>query len=102
MSFKRVCHTCGKEYDYCPRCGRFASLPRWMFNWDTQECKDVFQALTDYNMGLSTKKDLKAVLDSYGVEDYSKYSESIQKQLTKIFEKKSRKKKIVDIDLIEE
>lgn len=98
MSTKRICHTCGKEYEYCPRCGRFATLPKWMFNWDTEECKDLFKALTNYNVGVAKKKDVKVVLDQYGVEDFSKYSDKIRDQLTKLFPKKARKK-IVDIDL---
>lgn len=98
MSNRRICHTCGKEYEYCPRCGKYASYPKWMFNWDTEECKDIFKALTDFNIGKIKKKDLKAILDKYKVDDFSKYSESIRDELTKLFPKRARKK-IVDIDL---
>ena len=27
--YKRICYTCGNEYEYCPNCAAFDSQPKW-------------------------------------------------------------------------
>ncbi len=91
---KRICYTCGAEYDYCPGCARSAGQPEWMLLWDNEECKDVFEILSAYNMGLADGKDVKEVLDNYGATP-SKYTPKIRKQLQKAIQPEQ---KVVDID----
>lgn len=93
MGFKRICHTCGKEYDYCPNCAAFDSLPKWKANWDTEECKDVWNILVRYNTEKLSAARVKSVLDSYGVVNYSKYSSPIASQLKKIISSETKKNK---------
>lgn len=91
MATKRICHTCGKQYEYCPACGKYRSLPKWMINWCGQECKDVFDVLTNYHMGDANKEDVQTVLDIYG-SNPGKYSDKIKGQLDEILSKKKAKK----------
>lgn len=92
MGYKRVCHTCGKEYEYCPNCSAFSSQPRWKANWDTEECKDVWNILVRYNTEGLDADEVKSVLNSYGVNNYSKYSSPIASQLKKILYIEPKKK----------
>lgn len=92
MAFKRICHTCGKEYEYCPTCRSFESLPKWMSNWDSEECKDVWNILVRYNTEHISKDEVKVVLDSYGVSNYGKYVSPISAQLKEIFAEEKTKK----------
>lgn len=97
-SNQRVCYTCGATYDYCPSCSHSSDKPHWMLLWDTEECKDVYAAVSAYNFGYADAADVKEVLDKYGA-DSRKYSAPIQKQLQKIFSpSKVEKAKSVDID----
>lgn len=100
---QRVCHTCGATYDYCPGCARSTGKPQWMMLWDTEECMDVFHALSDYSLGFAEAADVKAALDKYGVTNYKKYRPEIQKQIQKILSSaKAEKTKDVDIDFKKE
>ena len=84
MGYRRICHTCGKEYEYCPNCAAFESQPKWRANWDTEECKDVWNILVRYNTEKISVAEVKSVLNSYGVVNYSKYSSPIASQLKSI------------------
>lgn len=95
----RVCYACGNKYEYCPTCPTDSIKPTWMFCFDTEECKDVFGVLSDYytDNTKTTKDDVKKVLDNYNIKDYSKYTETIQKQLKEIVftdKKKTSKKEV--------
>lgn len=53
----RVCKTCGKEYYFCNNCKRDLNSPQWMLMWDTQNCKSIFEIVSNY----AQKVDSKAV-----------------------------------------
>lgn len=96
---KRICHTCGSEYEYCPGCARSAGKPEWMLIWCSDECKDVFEALSAYNLQVGTAEDVKDALQKHEVVGYEKYIPRIRKQLQKIVPAAELKQpKIVDID----
>lgn len=48
----RICLTCGKAYSYCPNCTEDELKPTWMALYDTENCREIFNILTDYNAGL--------------------------------------------------
>lgn len=89
----RVCKVCGNTYKYCPTCAKYAKMPNWMWKCDTEECNDLFDAISSYKMGIGGKEEIKIVLDIYGISDYSKYTESIQKTLKELFPIKQNKMK---------
>lgn len=93
MAKKRTCICCGSEYEYCPNCNNLTLYPKWMMEFDKAECKELFNTLSGYGMGIFKKDDVKAVLNKYGVEDYSKYNEEISKQLNEIFAVKPKAEK---------
>lgn len=55
-----------------------------MANWDSEECKDVWNILIRYNTEHISKDEVAKVLESYNVVNYSKYSSPIASQLKKI------------------
>lgn len=100
---KRVCYTCGSKYEYCTRCAKYASQPKWRWMWDTEECKDLYDVVSGYKMGVLSKDDVQAVVDKYSVTDFKKYTDSICSVLNELFGtvKKNKKKKNMDIELKE-
>lgn len=94
MKNLRKCYTCGAEYDYCPSCS--GGGPEWKLLWDKEECKDVFEAISAYNLDLATAAEVKEVLDAHEVTSYDGYKPAIRKQLQKIMSASSQK--TVDID----
>ena len=96
MKNVRKCYTCGAEYDYCPSCSNAMGGPAWKLLWDKEECKDIFEALSAYNLELATAAEVKEVLDAYGVNSYDGFKPSIRRQLQKIVPASGQKS--VDID----
>ena len=82
MSEKRKCLCCGKEYDYCPNCGK-ASTP-WKFNYDTEACKELFNIISAYNMNLVKENRVIDILNKYSITDFSIYRDNIKDVLNKI------------------
>lgn len=87
MAKERTCIACGKTYTYCPNCGN-SSSPMWMAEFDTEECKDIFNAVSAYNMELIDANEVKKVLKKYDVTDFGKYKKSIADKLKEIAGKK--------------
>ena len=92
----RVCYTCGTKYEYCPSCLSDSLKPTWMFCFCTEECKDVYEVLSNYNTTDSnvTEDDVKKVLNKHKIKDYDKYTKAIQSELKEIVNstKKNAKK----------
>lgn len=91
MARKRICLTCGRAYEYCPSCGGDKMRPRWMINWDTEACKEVFNIVSAYNMGVMTADEAADSLRDRGVKDFSAYKESIASNLKEIVRAASKK-----------
>lgn len=79
----KTCLCCGKTYNYCPNCGKNTSSP-WMFNFDTIACKELFNAVSGYNIGTIKEDGVKEIIDKYSISDYSVYRDGIKKVLNKI------------------
>ena len=46
--FDRACTVCGKHYEYCPTCSRFAHMERWHDAYCSQNCKDLYNVTAGY------------------------------------------------------
>ena len=91
-SKKRICYTCGKEYRYCPHCGGDANKPTWMVCFDCESCKDIFNALSNYNSGYYKAEDVLNVLKKHDIKDLKGFREKISKDLETIVDSTSIKK----------
>ena len=58
----RKCVLCGKEYEYCPSCPKDARKPLWHKLYHSENCRNIFEALNNYNFKLATKEETKEVL----------------------------------------
>lgn len=93
MSYERKCILCGITYKYCPHCGEFDTLPKWMTMFDKEACKEIFNAVSEYNFGKLTTAQAKMVLDKYPLEDHTKYTKITQKSIADIDMKVNKSKK---------
>ena len=100
MAKERKCLCCGKTYEYCPNCGK-ASSP-WKIDFDTEECRDIFNIISAYNMGIAKEKNVLAIIEKYSVTDFMKYKDSINAKLQEMFSKNNRNVKNVEIPVVEE
>ena len=58
----RKCIVCGTEYNYCRTCPKDAKKETWYALYDSENCKNIAQALTDYNFKRITKDEVKESL----------------------------------------
>lgn len=58
----RKCIVCGNEYSYCRTCPKDAKKESWYALYDNENCKNISQALTDYNFKRITKEEAKDAL----------------------------------------
>ena len=78
---KRICICCGKSYEYCPNCSK-GKTP-WKINFDTEMCKEVFNAVSAYNMNLINEDGVLKIIDKYNIVDFSSFVDSVAKVLRK-------------------
>ena len=82
MANNRICLTCGKAYEYCGSCPSSLNLPVWKNLFDTDNCKTVFETVSDYAQKVITKDVAKKKL--FNCDTSIKYKENIQKYLDDI------------------
>lgn len=58
----RKCILCGKSYQYCPSCPKDAKKETWYALFDSENCKNISKALTDYNLNKISKDEARSAL----------------------------------------
>lgn len=71
----KTCILCGNKYSYCSGCAEFDHLPRWMECYCSENCKDIFNILSSYNMNHKTKEEAKALFEKCDLTMTDTYSE---------------------------
>lgn len=56
---KRKCICCGEEYNFCPHCSEYDSLPRWMGMYHNENCKKLFETTNRYLLKTITAEEAK-------------------------------------------
>ena len=79
MANNRICLTSGKAYEYCGSCPSSLNLPVWKNLFDTENCKTVFETVSDYAQKVITKDVAKKKLSN--CDTSINYKENIQKYL---------------------
>ena len=82
----KKCILCGKVYSYCNSCSEFDHLPRWMDCYCSENCKEIFNALSAYNMKTRPVESIIATLKASNLE-IEKYHEANQRYIKEILEK---------------
>jgi len=101
MATERFCIVCKQKYEYCDHCGEYSKYPKWMASFDKEECHEVYNAVSAYNMGLIDKDKVEKVLKTYNVTDFSKYNDGLANKLNELFPPK-KVVEVVDPDKVEE
>lgn len=102
----RKCILCGKKYEYCPNCSRDAKKEPWHTIYDSENCRNISKALTDYNLNKITKEAARDALSKcdLSVELNDHYRSEIDaimtepKPVVEFKPKRSAKAKIKPID----
>lgn len=99
MANNRICLTCGKAYEYCGSCPSSLNLPVWKNIFDTENCKTVFETVSDYAQNAITKEEAKAILSNCNIS--GKFNNNITKLIEDIQIKEVEKKTILTPEIEE-
>ena len=88
--FDRTCVICGKHYEYCTNCDRFLNYPAYMAMYCSQECVDLFNVLSSFEAGQTSKEDAKKVLQGMDQGKMKMLKNSIANSYKKIMAEESK------------
>lgn len=80
----RVCKTCGKNYFFCSNCDKTLNSPQWMLMWCSENCKAVFEIVSDYAQKRLSKQDAKKKLEKCNLKVEYTFTEKIRNYIEEI------------------
>ena len=94
----RKCYLCGENYKYCPSCSQDRMKPSFMAEFHSENCKNIFEICTSFNVGLMSKSEAQEALNTCDLSNKANFKSYIQRDLENIFfeEPKKRIKKLID------
>ena len=99
----RECYLCGSVYQYCPTCSQDKMKPAWMSEFHDENCKNIFDICTRFNMKLMSKSDAKDALDACDLSSKENFKSYVQRDIGAIFAEEPKKRgKRAELKLIEE
>lgn len=80
----RECYLCGSQYSYCPTCSQDRTKPAWMAEFHSENCKDIFDICTRFNMEFLTKEEAKSAIEKCDLSNKENFRPSVQKTLSNL------------------
>lgn len=89
----RECYLCGERYEYCPTCSQDRMKPSWMAEFHTENCKNIFEICTRFNLGMMSKEEAQAALEQHNLSDKANFKSYVQRDIENIFAVEEQPKK---------
>lgn len=80
----RSCYLCGESYQYCPTCSQDKMKPSWMTEFHSENCKNIFDICTRFNMQMFTKDEAKTAIKKCDLSNKLNFRPSVQNTLSNI------------------
>lgn len=90
----KTCACDGTHYSYCPHCSADNSKPSWMNMFCSENCKNLFQAATDYYAGELAPSKAKAIVEKADLSNKDNFKPSIIKFIDEL--SKVKAEEVVD------
>lgn len=81
----RKCYLCGTDYKYCSTCSQDRMKPAWMVEFHSENCKNIFDICTRFNMKLMSKQESQDALNACDLSNKSNFKSYVQHDLEVIF-----------------
>lgn len=100
----RECYLCGTKYEYCPTCSQDKMKPAWMAEFHDENCKNIFDICTRFNMNLMSKEEAMEVLGKCDLSNKSNFKSYVQRDIENIFaeEPKPKRGKRAELNLVDD
>ena len=96
----KECYLCGEKYTYCPNCTK--KDPTWMAEFHEENCKNIFDICTRFNMGMMDKAEAQAALKECDLSNKINFKFYVQNDLAKIFAEDKKVKAVKKEQVVEE
>ena len=83
---QRECYLCGQHYQYCSTCTNDRTKPAWMSEFHSENCKNIFDICTRFNMNTMSKTEAQNALIECDLSNKSNFKSYVQHDLEVIFE----------------
>lgn len=80
----RSCYLCGETYQYCPTCSQDRMKPSWMAEFHSENCKNIFDICTRFNMQMFTKDEAKVAIEKCDLSNKLNFRPSVQNTLSNL------------------
>lgn len=81
----RECYLCGEKYNFCPTCSQDRMKPAWMTEFHSENCKNIFDICTRFNMNLMSKSEAQDALNACDLSNKENFKSYVQRDLDAIF-----------------
>lgn len=81
----RECYLCGRHYEYCSTCSQDRMKPVWMSEFHSENCKNIFDICTRFNMNLMSKSEAQKALKSCDLSNKENFKSYVIRDLENIF-----------------
>lgn len=92
MSKVRKCYLCGETYRYCPTCSNDRMKPAYMAEFHSENCKNIFDTCTRFNMGIMSKTEAQDALKSCDLSNKESFKSYVIRDLEVIFAEEPKKR----------
>lgn len=83
----RKCLCCNVDYHYCPTCSQDRMKPSWMAEFHDENCKNIFDICTRFNMELMSKEDAQKALNACDLSNKENFKDYVKRDIANIFAK---------------
>lgn len=82
---QRECYLCGHEYKYCQTCSQDKMKPAWMVEFHSENCKNIFDICTRFNLEMISKDEAQEALEQCDLSNVENFKSYVKTDIQNIF-----------------
>ena len=82
--YVQTCLLCKQTYEYCGGCSKYKHLPTFMTTFCSQNCRDIYQVMTNFESKILTKEEAKRQLMNLDISRHDYYTKSFATSYNRI------------------
>lgn len=100
--FDKSCSVCQSAYKYCSGCSDYASYPRWMQSFCSDNCRKIFNIYMMHKAGVKNNAEAKVELLKCDLSKKDQFDDTFKKSIESILADPAKAVKSPKVGLVEE
>lgn len=84
--YTQTCLLCKQTYEYCGGCSKYKKLPSYMMTFCSENCKNIYQTMANFENSIISKDDAKLALSGMDTTRHMFYTNSFASSFKKIMQ----------------